>query len=100
MLSEPESLSITEQVITSWSVDSRTTLLPANNSSDEPTGMGASFSKIAVPLVTVFAPELKAPPLAAVSLTNFTVAVTCDVFMLLNINPNTIVVVDGVLGAV
>ena len=100
MLSEPESLSITEQLITIWSVDSSTTLLPANSSSDEPTGMGASCSKIAVPFCTVFAPELNAPPLADVLLTNFTVAVTCDVCMLLNINPNTIVVVVGVLGAV
>jgi hypothetical protein len=55
---------------------------------------------ILVPFATVFAPELNAPPLADVSLTNLTVAVTCDVCMLLNINPNTIVVVVGVLGAV
>ena len=92
MLNEPDSLSATEQSIVIWSVPSNTTLLPDNNSNDAPTGIGASFNKIAVPFATVFASELNAPPLAAVSLTSLTVAVTWDVCMFDNINPKTTVV--------
>ena len=71
MLSDPESLSATEQSILSESVVSNTTLFPASNSTELPTGMGMSLTKKAVPLVTLFA-----PPLFAVSLTNSTSAVT------------------------
>ena len=88
MLSVPLSLSATEQSIVIWSVVSRTTLFPAISSNELPTGMGASFIIMLVPLVTLFE-----PPLLPVSLTNLTVAVTCEVCMLLSIKPRTTVVV-------
>jgi len=56
------------------SVVSITTLLPASNSKVEPTGIGTSFARTAVPFVTLFVPLR-----FAVSLTRLTVAVTCEV---------------------
>ena len=52
MLNAPESLSATEQSILIWSVASKTTLFPESNSTELPTGIGISFTKKAVPLVT------------------------------------------------
>ena len=52
------------------------------------TGIGASFTIMLVPLAVLFVTAR-----LAVSLTNLTVAVTCDVCMLLRIKPRTTVVV-------
>ena len=70
----PDSLSATEQSIFISSDASNTTLPPDNNSSDVPAGMVTSFTKKDVPFATSLA-----PPLALVSLTNSTSAVTAVV---------------------
>ena len=91
MLSDPESLSATEQSILNTSVVSNITLPPDNNSKEEPTGMGTSLAKKAVPFVAPLPPP-------DVSLTSSTSAVTCEVCMLVNIRPmTTVVVLEGVV---
>ena len=56
MLSVPDILSATEQSILRRSPVSSMTLPPVNSSSDEPTGIGASFTKNDVPLVAALPP--------------------------------------------
>ena len=80
----PEILSATLQSIVIWSVVSKITLLPPSNSKELPTGIGASCINMLVPFAV-----LPVPPLDAVSLTSLTVAVTCDVCILLRTNPRT-----------
>ena len=71
------------------SVVSNTTLLPDNNSSDEPAGIGAFVTNSTAWFASLFAPAL-----ADVSEFNVTVAVICPVVVFPNIHPRTTVVVD------
>ena len=62
-----------------------------NNSKEEPTGMGTSLAKKAVPFVAPLPPP-------DVSLTSSTSAVTCEVCILVSIRPmTTVVVLEGVV---
>ena len=91
MLNAPDSLSATEQDIEIESVGCNITLPPDNNSKEEPTGMGTSLAKKAVPFVAPLPPPY-------VSLTSSTSAVTCEVCMLVSIRPmTTVVVLEGVV---